>query len=83
MEDQNDGHLDGTTTQPSDLTPKVAWAKKDRMALSMIQLQVVDKTLVYVVSSAMSKEAWDVLKGLLETQGALRIILVQQKLSQS
>jgi gag-polypeptide of LTR copia-type len=83
MEDQNDGHLDGTTTQPLDPTPKVAWAKKDRMVLSMIQLQVVDKMLVYVASSAMSKEAWDALKGLLETQGVLRIILVQQKLFRS
>jgi Domain of unknown function (DUF4219) len=29
-------YVDGTTTQPSDPTPKVAWAKKDRMVLSMI-----------------------------------------------
>jgi Domain of unknown function (DUF4219) len=29
-------YVDGTTTQPLDLAPKVAWVKKDRMALSMI-----------------------------------------------
>jgi hypothetical protein len=89
MEDQNDGHLDGTrfveyvdgtTTQPSEPTPKVAWVKKDRTALSMVRLWVADKMLVYVVSLAMSKEAWDALKGLLETQGALGIVLAWQKL---
>jgi Domain of unknown function (DUF4219) len=31
-------YIDGTTTQPLDPTPKAAWAKKDRMALSMIRL---------------------------------------------
>ena len=36
--------------------------------------------LVYVVSSTTSKEAWDMLKSLLETQGALRIALAQRKL---
>jgi Domain of unknown function (DUF4219) len=29
-------YIDGTTTQPSEEVPKVAWVKKDRMALSMI-----------------------------------------------
>jgi gag-polypeptide of LTR copia-type/Domain of unknown function (DUF4219) len=76
-------YIDGTTTQPSEPTTKAAWAKKHRMALSMIQLQVVDKMLVYVASLAMSKEVWDALKGLLETQGVLRIILAWQKLFQS
>jgi gag-polypeptide of LTR copia-type/Domain of unknown function (DUF4219) len=76
-------YVDGTTTQPSDPTPKAAWAKKDRMVLSMIRLWVAAKMLVYVASSVMSKEAWDVLKGLLETQGVLGIILARWKLFRS
>jgi gag-polypeptide of LTR copia-type len=39
--------------------------------------------LVYIMSLAMSKEVWDVLKGLLETQGVLRIVLAWQKLFRS
>jgi hypothetical protein len=39
--------------------------------------------LVYVASSAMSKEVWDGLKSLLETQGALGIVLAWWKLFQS
>jgi gag-polypeptide of LTR copia-type len=69
-------YTDGPTTQPSEVAPKVAWVEKDRMMLSMIQLWVADKMLVYVAGSAMSKEVWDALKGLLETQGVLRIVLV-------
>jgi gag-polypeptide of LTR copia-type/Domain of unknown function (DUF4219) len=76
-------YIDGTTTQPSDLTSKAAWAKKDRMVLSMIRLQVADEMLVYVASLAMSKEVWDALKELLETQGLLGIILAQWKLFRS
>jgi hypothetical protein len=29
-------YVDGTTMEPSDVTAKAAWKKKDRMALSMI-----------------------------------------------
>ena len=39
--------------------------------------------LVHVASSKTAKEAWDALKYLLETQGALGIVEVQQKLFQS
>jgi gag-polypeptide of LTR copia-type/Zinc knuckle len=50
------------------------------MALSTIRLWVADKILVYVASSTTSKEAWDTLKSLLETQGALGIVLAWRKL---
>ena len=89
MEDQNDGHLDGTRsvgvyqsmiTQLSELAARVAWKKKDRMALSTIRLRVANKVLVYIVSLTMTKEAWDTLKSLLEAQGALRIVQAWQKL---
>jgi transposase InsO family protein len=76
-------YVDGTTTEPSDGTAKAAWKKKDRMALSTIRLRVADKMLVYVASSATSKEAWDGLKSLLETQGALGIVLARRKLFRS
>jgi gag-polypeptide of LTR copia-type len=76
-------YVDGTTTEPSDVMAKAAWKKKDRMALSTIRLRVANKMLVYVVSSATSKEAWDGLKSLLETQGALGIVLAWRKLFQS
>ena len=62
-------------TAPTDEAQKLAWEKKDRSALSMIRLCVADKLLVYVASVATSKEAWETLKGLLETQGPLGIVL--------
>ena len=68
---------------PSDVNQKPAWEKKDRTALSMIWLWVADKLLVYGVSSKSSKEACDTLKGLLEAQGPLGIVLAQQKLFQA
>ena len=60
---------------PSDTNQKPAWDKKDRTALSTIRLRVADKLLVYVASSKSLKEAWDSLKGLLEAQGPLGIVL--------
>ena len=41
---------------------------------------MADKLLVYVASSKSSKEAWDSLKGLLEAQGLLGIVLARWKL---
>jgi gag-polypeptide of LTR copia-type/Domain of unknown function (DUF4219) len=77
-------YVDGTTTQPSDQTlGRGTWVKKDRMALSTIRLRVADKMLIYVASSTTLKEAWDTLKSLLETQGALGIVLAWRKLFQS
>ena len=76
-------YIDGTTTLPTDEAQQPAWRKKDRMALSMIRLRVADKMLVYVASSTSAKEAWDTLKSLLETQGALGIVLARRKLFRS
>ena len=67
-------------TAPSDTNQKPAWEKKDRTALSTIRLWVADKLLVYIASSKSSKEAWDSLKGLLEAQGPLGIVLARRKL---
>ena len=41
---------------------------------------MADKLLVYVASSKSSEEAWDSLKGSLEAQGPLGMVLAQQKL---
>ena len=73
-------YVEGTITQPSDTVGTAAWKKKDRMALSTIRLKIADKMLVYVTSSTMAQEAWDTLKSLLETQGALGIVQAWQKL---
>ena len=62
-------------TAPSDAKQKTAWEKKDQTALSTIRLRVADKLLVYVASAKSAKEAWDMLKGLLEAQGPLEIVL--------
>ena len=67
-------------TAPSDTNQKPAWEKKDRTALSTIRLRVADKLLVYVASAKSSKDAWDTLKGLLEAQGPLGIVLARRKL---
>ena len=52
-------YVDGTTILPSDLAAQSGWHKKDRLALSTIRLRVADKMLVYVASSTLAKEAWD------------------------
>ena len=67
-------------TAPSDAEQKTAWEKKDWTALSTIRLRVADKLLVYVASAKSAKEAWDTLKGLLEAQGPLGIVLARRKL---
>ena len=76
-------YVDRLTTQPMEEALLPAWRKKDRMALSMIRLRVADKMLVYVASSTSAKDAWDTLKSLLETQGALGVVLARQKLFRS
>jgi hypothetical protein len=73
-------YVKGTITQPSEAVARMAWRKKDRMALSTIRLRVADKMLVYVVSSTTAKEVWDTLKSLLEAQGALGIVQAWWKL---
>jgi hypothetical protein len=70
----------GKETCPDDFELKKTWEKKDRMALSMIQLWVADKMLVYVASATLLKAAWETLKDMLEPQGALGKVLIQQKL---
>ena len=70
-------YVDGTFILPNDLTSQPIWCKKDRLTLSMIGLRVADKMLVYVASLTLAKEAWDVLKSLLEVQGVLGIVLAR------
>src|SRR5271155_5422974 len=69
-----------TETAPTDPDLLSAWNKKDRTALSTIRLRIADKLLVYVASAKTAKAAWEALKNLLETQGALGIVLARQKL---
>jgi hypothetical protein len=66
----------GKETCLDDFELKETWEKKDRMALSMIQLQVADKMLVYVASATTLKAAWETLKDMLEPQGALGKVLI-------
>ena len=65
---------------PETPTALAAWKKKDRSALSAIRLRVGDKMLVYVASAELAKDAWESLKAVLETQGALGIVLAWRKL---
>jgi hypothetical protein len=62
------GIVTGKETCLDDFELKKMWEKKDRMALSMIQLWVADKMLVYVASATLSKAAWETLKDMLEPQ---------------
>ena len=73
-------YVDGTTKMPETPTALAAWKKKDRSALSAIRLRVGDKMLVYVASAESAKDAWESLKAVLETQGALGIVLARRKL---
>src|ERR1700678_1726539 len=66
-----------TETAPTDPDLLSAWNKKDRTALSTIRLRIADKLLVYVASAKTAKAAWEALKNLLETQGALGIVLAR------
>jgi hypothetical protein len=68
---------------PTDMVQQVDWHKKDQTALSTIWLPVANQMLVYVASTVMSKDVWDMLKSLLKPQGALGIVLVWQKLFQT
>jgi gag-polypeptide of LTR copia-type len=43
-------------------------------------LRIADKLLVYVASVKTAKTAWETIKSLLETQGALGIVLARRKL---
>ncbi len=54
--------------------------KKDRVALSAIRLRVSRNLLVYVGSATTSKEAWDTLKEMFESQGTLGIVLARRKM---
>ena len=69
-----------TETAPTNSDLLSAWNKKDRTALSTIQLCIADKLLVYVASAKTAKAAWETLRILLETQGTLEIVLACRKL---
>jgi hypothetical protein len=77
------GMVTGKETCPEDFELNKMWEKKDRTALSMIQLCVANKMLVYVASATSSKVAWETLKEMLEPQGTLGKVLIQQKLFQA
>lgn len=77
-------YVDGSIPAPPDsLATYPAWKKKDRAALTSIQLRVADKMLVYVQSAASLGEAWNSLRDMLEAQGALGIVLAWRKLFRS
>jgi hypothetical protein len=70
------GIVTGKETCLDDFELKKTWEKEHRTALSMIQLQVADKMLVYVASATSLKAAWETLKDMLEPQGALGKVLI-------
>src|SRR5271154_6446536 len=73
-------YVSGLIPVPTDLKEKATWEKNDRKALSMIRLRVADKMLVFIANVTMSKDAWDTLHSLLESQGSLGIVLARRKL---
>src|SRR5271154_1045043 len=73
-------YVSGLIPVPTDSTEKATWEKNDRKALSMIRLRVADKMLVFIASVTVSKDAWDTLHSLLESQGPLGIVLARRKL---
>jgi hypothetical protein len=78
-----DDYPKGRISKPNspDTDPAVIeWYKKDRQALSAIRLRVSDGPLVYITSSATSKEAWDTLSKTYQPKGAITIVLLRRKL---
>lgn len=55
--------VDGTETEPSDLTMSggKAWKKKDRKALGIIRRCVNDSILLHILAASNAKSAWDTL----------------------
>ncbi|KAJ8521758.1 hypothetical protein ONZ45_g1573 [Pleurotus djamor] len=69
-------YVDGTLSAPdSQAATYAAWAKNDRLALSMIWLRVADKLIVYVSDATTSQQAWKTLKDMYEARGPIRIVL--------
>lgn len=72
-------YVDGTNPRPSDKSLLPDWEKKDRKALVIIRLRVSPSIITYIMSATSSKEAWDTLKAVFSTQGALAKITARRK----
>ena len=51
--------VDGSKILPTIEGEAKLWKKKDWAALSIIQLRVTDKMIVYIASATISNHAWD------------------------
>lgn len=72
-------HIDGSNKRPNDKSAQADWDKADRKALTIIRLRVSPSIITYIMSAKTSKEAWDTLKGVYSSQGALAKILARRK----
>ena len=73
-------YVNGTLPQPTAAAELAAWKLKDRKALTAIRLRISSIMMSHVLSSTTSKEAWDALQNVFNTQGPLARILARRKL---
>lgn len=73
-------YADGTSTVPADAALAETWNTKDRKALTSIRLRVSSSMISHIMGATTSKDAWDTLKNVFNTQGPLAKILARRKL---
>lgn len=73
-------HTSGAIARPADAVAAIEWAKKDRKALTIIRLRVSNNMMTHVISAATSKEAFDALSNVFNTEGTMARVTVRRRL---
>lgn len=73
-------HTSGDKAQPTDAAEFAVWNKKDRKALTTIRLRVSNTMMSHVLTAETSKEAFDSLSNVFNTEGAIARVTLRRKL---
>lgn len=73
-------YTSGGTLRPADAAQAVDWAKKDRKALTTIRLRVSNAMMTHVISATTSKDAFDALSNVFNTEGTIARVTLRRRL---
>ena len=69
-------YASGEKARPSDEALIADWVKKDRKALTAIRLRVSNAMMAHVISAETSKDAFDTLSNVFNTEGAVALVVL-------
>lgn len=73
-------YVAGEIKQSAKAAANASWLQKDRRALTHIRLRVSNNMMTYIISATTSKEAWDALASVFNTQGTVARITTRRRL---